>query len=235
MEQNFQTSFIPKKPMMRENVTYSRPIGFFTVIALFILLTVVLVSGAFYFYKGVVTKNLASMSNDLALAKNRFEPEKISELKLLDRRLEAGREVLSKHIMITPIFQALQAITMKTIRYTDFSYTFSGDLGTRVKVKMSGVALGYSYLALQSDLYAQSKNFFNPIFSNLTLNEKGNVVFDLEFDVDPSFVDYKLNLLTAQKEQAGQNLLNAESLNDLELDASVPELPELSFPDEQAI
>lgn len=197
MEPNFQTSFIPKKPMVAERAVPARVIGFFLIVSFFILFTVILITGGLYFYKGVLTKNIAQMENDLTLAKNRFEPSKITELQVLDKRLRASTEILGKHIVITPIFQALQMITMKTVRYTKFSY----DIGTDAKViiKMSGQAIGYRSVALQSDLFSTKdigKNFIDPVFSNLTLDDKGNVLFDLEFSVDPSFVDYKTMLST---------------------------------------
>src|SRR3989344_3985549 len=124
MEQNFQTSFIPKKPIVEERPTGARSIGFFFVISVFILFTILLASLALYFYKGILVKNITRMENNLNLAKNRFEPSKITELQLLDKRLHASSEILSKHIAVTPIFQALQAVTMKTVRYTHFSYNF---------------------------------------------------------------------------------------------------------------
>jgi len=251
MEQNFQTSFIPKKPMVRQDVKYSRPIGFFTVVAFFVLLTVVLVTGALYFYKGVVTRNIQSMANNLKLAKERFEPAKITELQTLDKRLHAANEVLRKHIVISPIFEALQSITMKTVRYTKFDYSYDGTPGSMVKVHMSGVSLGYSHLALQSDLYGQNKHFIDPVFSHLTLNEAGQVLFDLDFAVDPSFVDYKLTLETRQKEQENANPITITPLSNLPANAGgavekttptapaapaseeeIPELPDLNFPDE---
>jgi hypothetical protein len=58
------------------------------------------------------------------------------------------------------------------------------------------VAVGYRSMALQSDLFAQNKTFINPIFSNLTLDQSGDVLFDLDFSVDPSFLNYKQMLLT---------------------------------------
>ena len=67
---------------------------------------------------------------------------------------------------------------------------------------MSGLAVGYRSIALQSDLLAKEKNFIDPVFSNLVLDEKGNVLFDLEFSVDPSFVDYKQMLLTTEAPQS---------------------------------
>lgn len=200
MEPNFKTSFIPKKPMVVERPSSGRSIGFFTIISIFILFTVLIATGIFYFYKGVVEKDITAKEKSLALAKNGFEPSKIEELKVLDKRLQAASEILDRHIAITPVFQALSAITMKTIRYTSFSYSLADQKDSktpRVVVKIKGSAVGYRSIALQSDLFTtreEGKNFIDPIFSGLSLDDKGNVLFDLEFSVDPAFVDYKNTL-----------------------------------------
>ena len=199
MEQNFQTSFIPKKPMVEVRATATKPVGILVVLSMLVLFTILLGTAGLYFYKTSLTKNLAQMEGDLSKARNRFEPSKITELQLLDKRLRASSEILSNHIAISPIFQALQAITMKTVRYTQFSYELGNNKDAMVTVKISGIATGYRSIALQSDLFTtkdEGKNFIDPVFSNLSLNEKGNVLFDLEFSVDPSFVDYKQMLMT---------------------------------------
>ena len=141
-------------------------------------------------------KSITSMENTLNLAKNRFEPAKIAELQVLDKRLRASSEILSKHIVTTPIFEMLEKLTMKTVRYTKFSYELGTEKNISVKIKMSGQAIGYRSIALQSDLFTKNKNLIDPVFSNLTLDNNGRVLFDLEFSVDPSFVNYKQALLT---------------------------------------
>jgi hypothetical protein len=191
MEQNFQTSFIPKKPMVEDRTTQSRPVSLLTVISLAIFFTLIIASGALFFYKGILAKNIVTMENDLNLAQNRFEPSKIVQLQELDKRLSSSNEILSKHVALSPIFKALQEITMKNIAYTKFSYSVGDEANAKIMVKMNGIAVGYRSIALQSDLFAQNKYFIDPIFSNLMLDDKGNVVFDLEFSVDPNFVDYK--------------------------------------------
>lgn len=196
MEQNFQTSFIPKKPMLEERAVASRPIGLLVIVSIFILFAVLLASGGLYFYKGILTKNIAKMENDLNLAKNRFEPSKINQLQVLDKRLEASNTILSKHVAVSPVFQALQTLTMKTVRYTKFSYSLGTEKDPKIMVKMSGQAVGYRSIALQSDLFKKNKYLIDPVFSNLSLDEKGNVLFDLEFSVDPNFIDYKQMLLS---------------------------------------
>lgn len=195
MEQNFQTSFIPKKPVIEQRVTPVRSVNALTVISIFILFAVLLGTGGLYFYKKTLEKNIAKMESDLNLARNRFEPSKLTELQLLDKRLRASTEILSNHIVVTPVFQILSNLTMKTVRYTRFSYDTGDEKNPRVNIKMSGIAVGYRSIALQSDLFAKEKNLINPIFSNLTLDPSGNVQFDLEFSVDQAFVNYKQNVL----------------------------------------
>lgn len=196
MDQNFQTSFIPKTPMIEQRVVSSQPVSLFFLIAIFIFFAMVLGTGGLYFYNGLLVKNITQMENDLSLAKNRFEPSKIVQLQVLDKRLNASTEILAKHVAISPIFKALQDITMKTVSYTKFSYSLNEGKNAKIAVKMSGIAIGYKSVALQSDLFAQNKYLIDPVFSNLLLDDKGNVLFDLEFSVDPNFVDYKKTLET---------------------------------------
>jgi len=196
MEQNFQTSFIPKKPIVKERAISARPVGILMVASLLILFTVLLATGGIYFYKGIIAKNIADMENTLTLAKNRFEPSKITELQILDKRLNAASEILGSHVVVTPIFGALEQLTMKTVRYTKFSYELGTDKNATVDVKISGLATDYRSVALQSDLLATNKNLIDPVFSDLTLDNSGNVLFGLEFLVAPSFVNYKQTVLT---------------------------------------
>ncbi len=206
MDQNFQTSFIPKKPMVEQvTSTGGKSVGLVVIISIVIFLTMVLVSGGAYLYKQALTKNITQMETDLGLAKNRFEPAEISKLKLLDRRLRSSNDILNAHIAISPIFDALEVLTMKTIRYTKFSYDFGTN--NKILVKMSGQAIGYRSVALQSDLFLKNKNLIDPVFSNLSLDDKGNVLFDLEFSVDPSFVNYKQIV-----KKGGNNLSNINGI-----------------------
>lgn len=196
MEQNFQTSFIPKKPLVPERAAVKQSVGIFVIISIFILFTVLLATIALFFYKGILTTSITKKQNDLNIAKNRFEPSKIAELQVLDRRLRASSEILARHTSVTPIFQALQLLTMKTVRYTKFSYVFGTEPDAKVKISMSGIAIGYESVALQSDLFLKNKNLIDPVFSNLSLDDKGNVLFNLDFSVEPGYLNYKQTLLT---------------------------------------
>ncbi|MCF7834085.1 MAG: hypothetical protein K9L98_00950 [Candidatus Pacebacteria bacterium] len=191
METNFQTSFIPKKPIVEDRVTKPHSVGFLTIVSILVLFTAVISSGGVYFYKGTLEKKLTGMQNDLTLAQGRFEPERIAQLEVLNRRLRAGNTILDRHVAISPIFEALEKITMKTVRFSSFSYTLEeAGADKKMNVQMKGKATDYRSIALQSDLINQNKYFKNPVFSNLSLDEKGGVTFELLFSVDPTFVNY---------------------------------------------
>lgn len=186
--------------MIKERATVSRPISFLLVISIFILFTVAVATSGLYFYKGIIIKQIAEKNDSLIRNKNDFETTKIEELQILDKRLRTAKEILEKHIAITPIFKALQELTMKTVRYTRFEYTLGAERDPKINVKMSGVAMNYGSIALQSDLFSKNKNLKEPVFSDLSLDDKGNVIFNLEFTVDSTFVDYKQMLLTETQE-----------------------------------
>ena len=213
MEQNFQTSFIPKKPMIEERSIRTQSVSLLTIISILIFFTVLIGTGALYFYDGILKKNITSMENDLNLARNRFEPSKITQLQVLDKRLNASNDILSKHIAISPIFKVLQSITMKTVGYTKFSYDFGNNIDSKINVKMNGSAIGYKSIALQSDLLAKNKYFIDPIFSGLSLDDKGNVLFDLEFSVDPNFIDYEKTLESTNQDPLSMFSNDGDILN----------------------
>lgn len=212
MEQNFQTSFIPKKPIVENRSNVSRPTSIFVVISIFILFTIAIASGGLYFYKLSIEKNITQMSSDLNLAKNRFEPSKIVQLQRLDKRLRASSELLSRHVALSPIFEALESLTMKSVRYTKFSYSLVNDKTSTMNITLSGQAVGYRSIALQSDLFKKNKQIIDPVFSNLTLDNSGNVVFDLAFTVDAALINY-VEMITSPDDQNSAQLLDNPTLN----------------------
>jgi len=189
MEQNFQTSFIPKKPIIEETSGPKKPMSFFMIFAILVFLTMALSFGGIYLYKASLNQKIEEKKLNLDRANKRFEVDTIVELQTLDKRLRSANAVLAKHLTISPVFEVLQDITMKKVRYTRFSY----DIGENDKViiQINGKATSYKEVALQSDLYSENKNIIEPIFSNLNLDDEGNVLFDLEFSVDPGLVNYK--------------------------------------------
>ena len=189
MEKEFQTSFIPKKPLAEARVPRKRPIGVFVLLATILFFTSLITGIGVYFYKASLLRQVESMSVSLEKAKAAFEPSLIEDFQILDRRINSANEVLSKHLIVSPIFETLQELTLKSIRFTSFDFLRNGDQIINVTIK--GLSKDYDSIAIQSDLFGQNKYIKNPIFSNLNLDLKGNISFDFTFSVDQEFLLYQ--------------------------------------------
>jgi hypothetical protein len=196
MEQDFQTAFIPKKPLTEERTEAPRTVNVFSLVATIIFIASLASAGGAFFYKFYLGKSVEAETASLNRAKAAFEPTLIIEMKTLDRRITSANEILNNHITVSPILKSLQSLTLKSIQFTKFDYAV--DPATKnINIKLSGVtspAGSYTSIALQSDKLGENKYFQDPVFSNLNLNEKGGVTFDLSFTVDKSFLLYADNL-----------------------------------------
>lgn len=193
MDKDFQTSFVPKKTLVEKEPrkvggTFS---GILNLLSLIVFIASILGAGAAYFYRSSLESKVEEYKVSLERARNAFEPGLITELQVLDKRMMAASEILNNHIAVSPIFVLLGEITLPTVRYSDFSYEFNKDNPQMVDINISGEAKGYNYIALQADLFGQNKFIKNPIFSDFTLDQQGNVDFSLTFSVDKSLVLYE--------------------------------------------
>lgn len=194
MDREFQTSFVPKKPILeKESLSPHRSnvSGVVNLVALIVFIASILGAGAMYFYRSSLENKITEEKVSLERARAAFEPSLITQLQELDKRMRAATKILNNHIAVSPIFHLLGDITLPTVRYTDFSYEFNKDNKNLVDIKMSGQAKGYNYIALQADLFGKDKFIKNPIFSDFTLDQQGNVDFTLTFSVDKTLVIYE--------------------------------------------
>jgi len=196
MENTFQTSFIPKKPIT-SNVSDKTPKSFLSIIAIFLLIISVLGSLGLFFYKNYLTKHKDSLSSSLAVVRDTFEKNTIDELSLFNERTETAKQILNSHIVLSPMFSLLGQITIPSVQYTSFSQE-TNDSGFLVKIV--GLARDYRSIALQSDAFNTPKgqSFKNVIFSNLTKDKNNNISFNLEFNVDPSLLSYEKSSLLSK-------------------------------------
>ena len=203
MEKEFQTSFIPKKPLAEERAPErNRPTGIVFLLSLLVFVASAVFGGGVYLYRSYLEKRIVSMEESLRLAEGEFERGVIDELELLERRLNAAGEILSAHVSISPVFRVLEDVTLPTVRFTSFSYGKDETNPNLFLVDLKGEATSYTQIALQSDLLGKNKNLKNPIFSDLTLGDKGTVSFNLSFSLDPSFVLYERALIISGSQQS---------------------------------
>lgn len=199
MEPSVTTSFIPKRPIESSMATTRRSDR---TIGLLSLLTAVIVIGtgvAFvgvYLYQKRLVLQKSALEQSISDARDGIGTDFVSDMNRLDQRIDGVKELIKNHIVITPIFQALEATTLRSVQYKDFSYTTKSADTTNKEpsliVDIRGTAKNYSTIALQSDAFSTNSLIKNPVFSNLTIDEKTRTVnFKLTFSVSMADLSYQ--------------------------------------------
>jgi hypothetical protein len=204
MENSFQTSFIPKKPIT-SSVSDKAPRSLLSIIAIFLLIVSILGSVILFLYKNYLTNHKETLSSSLSTIRDTFEKNTINELSLFSKRTEVVKQILNNHIVLSPMFTLLGEITIPSVQYTKFDQQ-TNDKGFLVRIE--GLARDYRSIALQADMFNTPKghSFKNVIFSNLTKDKNNNISFDIEFNVDPALLSYEKNSLLGQIQNSGNPL-----------------------------
>lgn len=198
MEPNIPTSFIPKRPVTSTSMPVrsgNHAVGLLSAITVIaVIATGVSFAGVYLYQKrlaSVKVKNEKSIDE----AKNGLGTEFVQEMKRLNARVEGVKLLIKNHIVVSPIFAALEQTTLRAVQYKTFGYEMKTDPGTKtamVHVTLNGTAKSYATIALQSDAFIQSPLIKNPVFSGLSIEDKSNVVnFKLAFDVNPADLSYQ--------------------------------------------
>lgn len=196
MENSFQTSFIPKKPIdtsVRAIKPEKKPKNYFMVLAFLIFIIVGLFSGGLYFYKSYLTNQKKVLVANLEQVKNSFSQETIKELDTFSKRINLSKDILSNHLVLSPMFELLGELTIPSIQYTQFNHEYKNG---EFIVNISGLSYDYHSIALQANVFDgdKSQSFKDVVFSNLSTDQNNHVTFDLSFKVDPTLLSYETNL-----------------------------------------
>lgn len=192
MDTKFQTSFIPKKPLVPSiGIGKSgRHVSFFSIIIIFVFLVSLLGATAVFVYEKYLTTRIANMQQSLAQAEASLDPALISEWVRLDKRIESSKEILNVHVALSSFFDILQDMTLKNVQFKNFGYIINSS--QKINIAMDGVADSFATVALQSDEFAKkAKSIGSQLFSNIDLDRSGNVNFRFTATLDPALILYK--------------------------------------------
>lgn len=192
MDQNSQnqTSFIPRKVVGRDSSIREKPIGLFFIIASILFAVALLGSGGSFLYEYSLSRGIDSAGKYLDERKAALEPATIDYLLRNDKRFRSASDIINGHLVVTPVFSLLESLTLKTVSFSKMDYSNSPEKGP--VLILSGVARSYGSVALQADLLNSNKRFVrSAVFSNLNLDEQGNVAFSAQINLDPDLTNYK--------------------------------------------
>ncbi|TAK57644.1 hypothetical protein EPO17_01370 [Patescibacteria group bacterium] len=191
MDTRFQTSFIPKKPIVGSDAVYSSArVSAFFVVALILFLTSVASAAGVYVYEKTLEK--ANLENDKKLGEKEksFEPATLSEIQVRNTQINAAKDILAKHIGVSDFMKDLSTLTLQSVRFKTFDYKYTSP--EKITLSMKGEGRDFRSVALQSDIFAKKNTIFkDPIVSNLAVNTDGTIDFDFTASLVPSVVSYK--------------------------------------------
>jgi len=201
MEPKFQTSFIPKKPVVMTGQTRSGGMSLLLIISMIIFLVSLGLAGYVFLEKNLLIQKINSDQTTIETNKSGLVSDSLTveSLVQLNSRINVANSLLAKHIAISPVFNFLQTATLKSVRFKNFNFSFAGkntNNANQISVQMSGVAKDWETIASQADEFGKTdynKIIAGPKISNLSLNIDGTVSFLFSANVTPSFIVYGNN------------------------------------------
>jgi len=194
METKFQTSFIPKAPVTDSSAgRRSGGAGFLFLISFIIFMASLCAAVGVFFYNQILDQKIKTGNDELSKNQNIFNPSVVQEYSRLNDRINASYEILKKHTAVSNLFNIISAVTLKNVRFNNFTYSNTG--GDKVSLAMNGQTRSYEEVALQAraltDPTMKYRNAFkSPILGDLNVDSLGNVSFNLATAIDPSVVSY---------------------------------------------
>jgi len=196
MDTKFQTSFIPRKNPVDSTGRVGSSMSIFLIVSIIIFVLTLSATAGVFAYRKVLIGRIDAVNTELVKAKNFFEPAFISSASVLNRRIEAAKQLLVAHTAVSPVFDLLESETLATIRFDSFNYELSDSAGATLR--LGGQGKFFSSVALQSDIFGQEKSLKNSVFSDLNPDMSGNIVFKYSATLDPKLISY-MNTLESQK------------------------------------
>ena len=199
MEGQFQTSFIPKKPVTAKSSGGPKGVSVILLLAIIIFLASASGAAAVFIYQTYLQNSISSMQKSFQLSENAFDPESVSTYAILNKRISVANSLLKNHIAVSNLFSVLGQSTLKTVRFSSFSFVVgaSGKSTLVMKGQARDNNNNYNSVAKQAEVFSEnpvSKYITNPIFDGLNTDQNGNAVFNFTADIQNSQILYSSNL-----------------------------------------
>ncbi|MEQ1561556.1 MAG: hypothetical protein ABL899_02445 [Nitrospira sp.] len=191
MEPKFQTSFIPKSPVVstpNNKPTQVYDTNIFSLIATAFFTVTLIVAGGLFGYKYILNKQIADYGRSIDDARGALEVDKIQQLLSEDKRLSSSKVLLDKHISMTGLFSLIQDLTVKKIRITELSYNNVAGIAA---LSIKGDSQTYNALADQEDVFRKNDSLKDSYFSDLRPGINGSIAFSFKATVMPDIISYK--------------------------------------------
>ncbi len=191
MEPKFQTSFIPKKPISLTQsgvLPVARSFNLFSLLATVFFIVTLLTSGGLFIYQKILDGQIIQAGKDIEKAREAFQVGQIKDLIDANSRIKAAETLLENHVVISRIMVLLEELTVKRIRFYDFSYSNKNNSPT---LAMKAESQGYNALAVQGEIFSKSEFLRDSRFFDFTAGDNGIVTASFYTTLNPELISYK--------------------------------------------
>jgi hypothetical protein len=196
MEPKFQTSFIPKTPIVSGGSSFTNTppmsLNLLTTFVVSFFIISILVSGGVFGFTYYLKSQIESLNITLREAKSAFDSPQDKNILLISDQLKSIKALLTEHKVISPLFQVLEKETLPTVKWSSFMFT--RDAKGAVSAVIKGEAQSYASLAQQSKILLDSQAFKGVSFDNLTLSNTGTVETTIKVIINPDIIKYTSKL-----------------------------------------
>ena len=216
METKFQTSFIPKRPIISTDSTIKahHSVSLFMMIGVLFFILSLAGAGFVIFWKSALTQTLKNYQATLTTNENEFNPTLIDTLRRVNTKIDTSKSLLSKHLAVAGIFDIIGSLTAENVKFKSLDYiaptaglsgtpVSSSDTSNFAQINMQGVGTSFSAIAFQSDVFGKSSQYGhgitlkNPVLSGLSLDATGNVSFGFTAMINPTDILYTNSIANA--------------------------------------
>jgi hypothetical protein len=199
MESKFQTSFIPKTSLNESSGTRVKtPLNILFLIAVILTIAAVVGAAGMFGFKYLIQTNIEAKRAELVEKEKTFDYTSMNDVVRIDKKLKAAEGLINNHIAVSNLFSLLEENTLRNLRFTSFDFNYIAK--DKIAVTMKGEARNFGVVAKQTEAFSKMagvKGFSDSIFSELNVNENGNVVFSFLTNINPTIVSYVNNLPNA--------------------------------------
>jgi len=225
MDKRNKISFIPQKPISRKIKGPVRPASLMIAVSFAVFFFTFIVYGGMFFYNLNLEKVVEGKQEELKLAKEKLDPGDImGRAQRLQEKVSNVSGILDSHIAPSVVFGLIEDITLQSISFNTFEFTEGNNAseqgmeksdGASFSINLKGVAPSYSSVAYQSNVIEKeikkSNRVENFIISNISLDNTGSILFDLELSISPSLLVYRDSI--KQDQIFKKEIENIEQIN----------------------
>lgn len=213
MDNNNKISFIPKKALIRSDLTGKQPVSLFLTLSFSTLLITCAIYGGAYIYVQTLEKGIDIKRKELQDLRNNFDLSIIDKARDLKARLKSAQELVDRHIALSSIFDYLGQVTLRSVGYNSFQYI---NKDSKLDVSLGGMAPSYASVALQKDSFSLETGNQGHLTSfsmgDYKLDENGNVSFTLKASLNSALFLYKNSQDVASQETPATSEKAAEAI-----------------------